>query len=278
MTAAGIDEYRIGRREFDGFRRLIRDVSGIALGESKDALLVARVGRRMRALNLTEYADYLALVEEDTTGTEVCQLIDAISTNVTSFFREPQHFDTLAERLRQLANTRRGDPVLWSAACSTGEEPYSMAMVAARALSESGGRARILATDISGDALCTARVARYDAAKTASVPDDLASSFMRRAADGSVGIVPKIKSTVTFARINLSAPPFPMKGPFDVIMCRNVMIYFDKATRQRLVAELERLLAPGGLVMLGHSESLAGIQSSLRAVQPAVYEKPGPAS
>ena len=265
----------IGRREFDDFRRLIHNVSGIALGENKDALLAARVARRMRALGVTEHAEYLDMVISDKSGQEACLLIDAISTNVTSFFREPQHFGVLGERLTSLARNDTGEIRLWSAACSTGEEPYTMAMIAHEALAGSASRVRILATDISGEALETARRGRYDAVKTACVPRQYASTYLRSVGSGKVEVTPSLRPLVSFARINLSSSPFPMRGPFHAIMCRNVMIYFGKDTRQTLVSEMERLLAPGGVLMLGHAESLAGIETALRPIQPAVYQKQG---
>lgn len=267
------DGYRIGRREFDGFRRLIHDVSGISLGDNKDALLAARVGKRMRALGIESHGDYLEVIRSDETGQEICMLVDAISTNVTSFFREPQHFERLGSHLNELAEQGRTEIKMWSSACSTGEEPYSMGMVAADTVAASGVHVRLLATDISSEVLHKARAARFPATKTASVPHEYASRYLRPAFDDVVEVVPTVRQMVTFARINLSNPPFPMSGPFDAIMCRNVMIYFAKDTRERLVAELERLLAPGGLLMLGHAESLAGISTTLKPVQPAVYRR-----
>ncbi len=269
-----VDRYGIGRREFEGFRRLIHDVSGINLGESKDALLAARVARRMRTLGISDHAEYLDLIVNDCSGEETCELIDAISTNVTSFFREPEHFNMLAAHLRQLAEIGVTEVRLWSAACATGEEPYTMAMVAAEALGGYSVRVRILATDISGAALDAARAGVYRADKVRTVPPAY-SRYLRRTRSGEYEVTQQVRSMVTFARINLSVSPFPMTGPFDTVMCRNVMIYFAKPTRERLIAEVERLLAPGGLMMLGHAESLAGIPSAMVARAPAAYQKPG---
>lgn len=272
VRTANAQSRGIGRREFESFRRLIHDVSGISLGENKDALLAARIARRMRDLSIDDHADYLDVVLGDRSGEEVCKLIDAVSTNVTSFFREPVHFEVLAEHLGRLRDARVTDIRLWSAACSTGEEPYSMAMVASRVLDGSGIRVRVLATDIASDVLETARQGRYHADKVDRVPAEYRAE-LRRAGSAQWEVDPRVKSLVTFARINLSAPPFVMSGPFEVIMCRNVMIYFRAQTRQALVAEAERMLAPGGLLMLGHAESLAGMRSALRAERPAVYRK-----
>lgn len=272
MRAVSAQPSAIGRREFDGFRRLIHDVSGISLGESKDALLAARIGRRMRDLGIDDHADYLELVLSDRSGTEVSRLIDAVSTNVTSFFREVAHFEALARHLEHLRANGATEVRLWSAACSTGEEPYSMAMVAADVFADTPTRVRVLATDIASDVLATARAAHYPAEKVAKVPPEYRTG-LRRIGAGEYEVAARARSLVTFARINLSAPPFPMSGPFEVIMCRNVMIYFRAQTRQALVTEAERLLAPNGLLMLGHAESLAGMHSALNAERPAVYRK-----
>lgn len=274
MSAKQTSQLAIGRREFEDFRRLIHDVSGIALGDNKDALLAARVARRMRALEIADHGDYLDHVLADNSGDELRHLIDAVSTNVTSFFREPAHFDALAHRLREVAARGTTEIRLWSAACSSGEEPYSMAMVAADALADRAVRVRILATDINGEILERARTGRYDPEKIVTVPREYAGRYLRKASGGQWEVVPQLRSMISFTRINLSAPPFPMRGPFETIMCRNVMIYFGKPTRQRLVTDMERLVAPGGLLMLGHAESLAGIDTGLKAVAPAVYRRP----
>lgn len=264
---------RLRRAEFDEFRRIIYRASGIALGESKDALLSSRVARRMRELGLSSHAEYLDVIRDDDSGTEMRRLIDAISTNVTSFFREPGHFEILKTHLSSLPDDGT-ELTMWSAACSSGEEPYSMAMVAHAHAATTGRSVRILATDISGEVLDRARQGVYTAEKVSAVPAEYARCYLARSPDGGRRVDAACRRLVTFTRINLAKPPFPMGGPFEVIMCRNVMIYFDAPTRERLVHELERLLAPGGLMMLGHAESLAGMSSSLEAVAPAVYRKP----
>lgn len=265
--------YEIGRHDFGRFRHLIHDACGISLGESKDALLTARIARRMRELGTDSHGAYYELIVADTTGAELQCLLDAVSTNVTSFFREPEHFAILGSHLGRRAAAGANELRLWSAACATGEEPYSMAMVAASAV-PAACRVRILATDISTEALATACAGRYAAERVAKVPREYASRHLAAAA-GAHQVSQALRSMVTFSPINLSRPPFPMRGPFDVVFCRNVMIYFDRDTRQRLIRDIERLLAPGGLLMLGHAESLAGIACSMKAVAPAVYEKVG---
>lgn len=273
MCSVALQRSGIRQQEFERFRRLIRDASGIALGDSKDALLVARVQRRMRDLSIGDYAEYLEVIEGDASGAEICRLIDAVSTNVTSFFREPAHFEVLGNHLADLRSTGAHEVRMWSAACSTGEEPYSMAMVAHSALNDTSIRTRILATDIAGDVLERARHGRYRKDRVETIPLQY-RPLLRFAEAGEWEPVPAVRSMISFTRINLSAPPFPMSGPFEVIMCRNVMIYFSIETRKALIAEAERLLAPGGLLMLGHAESLAGMSTDLRSVAPAVYRKP----
>lgn len=254
------------------FRKLIHDSCGIALGETKDALLTARVARRMRQLGLESHAEYYKAVTADTSGAELRLLIDAVSTNVTSFFREPEHFQILRRHIDSLRVDGKHEIRLWSAACSTGEEPYSMAMVASDAAG-SATRVRILATDICTEALEVARRGRYPSERATQVPLAYGQRHLRTTPEGEWQVAQTIRPLVVFSPINLSCPPFPMRGPFDAIFCRNVMIYFDRETRQHLVGELERLLAPHGLLMLGHAESLAGIECSMKALAPAVYEK-----
>lgn len=261
----------LSRRDFDRFRHLIHEASGISLGENKDALLAARIQRRMRALSIDDFCDYLEVVEGDGSGAEVCHLIDAVSTNVTSFFREPTHFGYLEEHLRSLRDSGVTEVRMWSAACSTGEEPYSMAMVASEVFAETSVRVRILATDIASDVLDKARSGRYPAEKLTKLPVQY-RPLVRQAGD-EAQVAQQLKSMVTFARINLSSPPFPMAGPFHVVFCRNVMIYFRPETRAALMKEAERLLAPGGLLFLGHAESSAGMATALKSVAPAVYRK-----
>lgn len=267
-----VRKHDIGRRDFERFRRLIHDACGISLGETKDALLTARVAKRMRQLGLASHGGYYELVVADETGAELQCLLDAVSTNVTSFFREPEHFAILGRHLGALAEEGKRDIRLWSAACSTGEEPYSMAMVASSSV-PSSCRVRILATDISTEVLGRAHRGCYPAERVALIPREFSLRHLSVTRSGEHQVSQALRSMVTFSSINLSRPPFPMRGPFDVVFCRNVMIYFDRDTRQRLVGDIERLLAPGGLLMLGHAESLAGIECAMKACAPAVYQK-----
>lgn len=264
------------RRTFEQFRALIYEKSGISLGSQKVALVSARVGKRMRALDISSYADYLEYVKADDSGNELVQLLDAISTNVTSFFREPRHFEFLSEVLARWQAEGQRRFRLWSAASSTGEEPYTIAITILESLQMHGLDVRILATDISTRVLEACLRGEYAPAKLDPVSGQLRERYFKREGgrtDGVYRVSDRLKSMVTFRRLNLSTPPYPMKGPMDVIFCRNVMIYFDDAIRQRLVSELYRLLKPGGYLMIGHSESLTSVQSKFRIVRPAIYQK-----
>jgi chemotaxis protein methyltransferase CheR len=252
----------------------------------KHALVKARVGKRMRALGIADEGAYLQYVLNDATGHELVQLLNVMSTNVTRFFREPDHFTFLREMFGQWLQEGRRRIRLWSAACSTGEEPYSIAMTILDSLprGELGGLdLKILATDISTRVLETAEQARYSDTSLKEVPPVTRQRFFVRAEDGSqptYQVRESLKRLVTFRRLNLAAPPFPLRGPFDAIFCRNVMIYFDGAVRKRLLGELERLLRPDGWLLIGHSENLLGVQpDSLQMVSPSVYRKvPRPAA
>lgn len=263
-------------RTFDTFRQLIYERSGITLGPGKESLVSARIGKRMRALEIDEPRAYLQYVVSDRTGEEVVHLIDAISTNVTSFFREAAHFDLISELLAKWHDEGQRRFRFWSAASSTGEEPYSLAICIQEVLGGSGADVRILATDISTKVLRQCVEGVYSPEKVAPIPRAVCDRYfdVRRDSKG-VSYVAKeeLKRMVVFKRLNLSQPPFPMKGPLDIVMCRNVMIYFDTTIRRQLLQEAHRLLKPGGYLMVGHAESLTGMISSFKMVKPSVYRK-----
>ncbi|GHS94129.1 chemotaxis protein methyltransferase [Planctomycetales bacterium] len=262
---------------FKGFCKLVYDKSGIALTDSKESLVSSRVGKRMREIGLgaNDYEHYLTLLHNDTRGEELIHLLDCISTNVTSFWREPDHFELMTELCKKWRAAGQTRFRFWSAASSSGEEPYTMAIMAYEALG-SGVDARILATDISTKILEKAMNGDYDEEKIRGVPVPLRDKYFTRAgARGGYEYTAgeALKRMISFRRLNLSAPPFPIRGPLDIVFCRNVMIYFDNGLRERLVREIYRVLKPGGYLFIGHAESLTGLNTEFKTVKPATYLK-----
>ena len=265
---------------FDALRRLAYDEAGIAIRENKQTLVSARIAKRMRECGISSEREYLAFLEGDKSGQEMVRFLDAISTNFTSFFREPDHFQLFEEEIRRSVEGGAKTLRIWCAAAATGEEPYSLAITLAEAVGRAKVEWRLLASDISVSALRTAAAGVYPTSRLAQVPPALrARYFAEQSAlageEAQSRVSNDLRSRVLFKRVNLATPPFPMRGDLDVVFCRNVMIYFDNAVRQRLVSEIERLLRPGGLLVVAHSETLNGIRSGLRTLQPSVYRKVG---
>ncbi|MEO5366565.1 MAG: protein-glutamate O-methyltransferase CheR [Magnetococcus sp. WYHC-3] len=277
MAGFSLDHAPLDDATFQHFCDLIYDKAGIKLGSGKQSLVEARLGKRMRKLGIGSYREYLQLIEHDDSGDEVIEMLDAISTNTTHFFRESEHFD----RLRQFLQTCEAEGQrrfrIWCAASSTGEEPYTIAMTVCEALASTQD-VRILATDISTKVLRLASQGVYTHKQVSSIPSPHLAKYFNRQQDRRTdephyAANESLRSLLTFARLNLATPPYPMKGPFDVILCRNVMIYFDNAVRSRLLAECERLLRPGGILIVGHAESLSGMLTGLHRLEPSVYVK-----
>ena len=255
------------KRTFDRFREIVLDLSGISLGEQKEALVSARVGKRMRVLNITTHEAYIDYIAEDSSGQELVHLIDAISTNVTSFFRENDHFTFLTDIIKKWHAEGQRRFRVWSAASSTGEEPYSLAITLLEALDPRSVDMRILATDISTRVLEMCRIGRYGKERMKTVPAAVRDRYFDRISDNGQTLYSAkkaLRDITLFRRLNLSTPPFPMKGPLDVVFCRNVMIYFDTDVRTKLLTDVHRLLRPGGYLMVGHAESLTGIPCQLK--------------
>jgi len=269
--------FTINDKEFESFRELIYRESGIKLRDNKKDLLRQRLNKRMRTLGLGTFAEYYHLVEADRSRKELTELIDAISTNVTSFFRESKHFDFLTERALPEIMARKRAAVreirIWSAACSSGEEPYSILFTLLENQEiVNGWSIKLLATDISTKVLAKAMKGEYLQEKMDGLTDlQLRKYFERSNEDWAVR--PKYREMIKFRWFNLITPRFPFRRPFDVIFCRNVMIYFDKPTREELIQKFSGALAPGGYLCIGHSESLANTRHDLKYIQPTIYRK-----
>ncbi len=265
-------------REFTDFQQLIHREAGIWLAPTKRALLVGRLSRRLRELELGSYGDYHRLATED--AAEMVRLLDAIATNETHFFRERGQFDLLAERLcpeweQEAANGKRQRRLrVWSAACSSGEEPYSIAMLLHDRLAGQGWSLEIQASDISTKVLSRAHAGVYRLDKLGGIPAPYLRRYMLKGVgpeEGRACVAPVLRELVRFARLNLHEKAYPVSGPFDAIFCRNVLIYFDPPSRQEVLGRLLGLLRPGGYLFLGHAESLLGMSERARSVMPAVY-------
>jgi chemotaxis protein methyltransferase CheR len=264
-------------RQFYKISGLVYRASGINLTPGKEALVRSRLMKRLRSLGLQQVEDYLSFIDSDEGASEVACLIDVMTTNKTCFFREAEHFHYLRDRI--LPGLKATRVRFWSAACSSGEEPYSLAMLIREHVAGVENRdARILATDISHRMLEKARAAFYTESSAGELKCTAYGKYLVAAARGGEAgwqIAPAVRSRVHFAHLNLMQP-WPMKGPFQVIFCRNVMIYFDRPTQQTLVNRFWDLLEPGGLLFVGHSEGLSAIRHRFRYVRPAVYQKTGP--
>jgi chemotaxis protein methyltransferase CheR len=264
---------------FRALRDLAYQQAGISLGEEKLALVSARVGKRLRALSLADEDDYLEYLRQDRTGAELVEFLDVISTNFTSFFREPPHFELLRQHIGARLESGQRSFRVWCAASSSGEEPYTLALVLSELFEGRGVDWKVLATDLSTRVLALAKLGRYTSTQLKTVPRDalqryFAPTGQEQRGDRVFEVSAELKRQVTFARLNLARPPYPMRGPFDAIFCRNVMIYFDGPVRQGLTREMERLAGHGALVVVGHAETLSGLDTRLELLSPSVYRAP----
>ena len=268
-------------REFALFQRLIHRQTGIYLPEAKKALVVARLSRRLRALDLRNFGAYFELVERD--REEHTTMLDAICTNETRFFREPRQFEFLETDVLPRWRQRGEDGLMpkriraWSAACSSGEEPYSLAMLLRTHFPlDAGWSVEILASDISTKVLTAAREGIWSIERANDIPIEYRRAYMLRgvrAEEGKMRAQPNIKSLVEFRRINLNDDQYAVDGPFDLIFCRNVLIYFNRDTKAAVIDRLTRHLSPTGLLFLGHSETLHTAAHALRHVGPTAYAR-----
>ena len=279
MTIQCAQSYEITEKEFQLFKDIIYRQTGIHMSEKKRNLIVARLSRRLRALNLKNFSEYYKYLSENLNASEeIINLINRITTNKTDFFREKHHFDLLLDEIfpaiiKEGYSLRERRLRVWSAGCSSGEEPYSIAMTVSEAFKgERGWDTKILATDLDTDVLTKASIGVYPSQSVTSVPMGFLSKYFDRTAQGYEA-AHKIKSMVVFRKLNLMNPVFPMKMPFDIIFCRNVMIYFDENTKRSLVEKLYSHLKDGGYIFIGHSESLMWQKNLFKFLKHTVYQK-----
>jgi chemotaxis protein methyltransferase CheR len=260
----------LSAEDFGRVRRIAYERAGLAIPAGKEGLVRSRVSRRLRERRIATFAEYLNTVEAEG-GQEMVKLIDLLTTNKTDFFREIAHFEYLQQHIVPRIAASGRPMRVWSAGCSSGEEPYTLSMVLHDVL-PARHDFRILATDISTQVVATARKGEYTAAQLSDVSPERRAKWFTPTPDGGGSATMALRAPIRFAHLNLMAP-WPMSGPFDLILCRNVMIYFDKPTITTLVNRFHDLLTPGGHLFIGHSESLTAIEHRYRYVQPAVYQK-----
>ncbi len=270
--------------DLDSLSRFIHENCGIKMPPSKRVMLESRLQKRLLALGIKTFKDYTEyLFSEEGKCSELAHCIDAITTNKTDFFREANHFDYLTSHalpalIKSNDTGSKNRFTVWSAGCSTGEEPYTLAMVLSEfAETMSGFDFQVLATDISTRVLDKAKLGIYAQESVSPVPEELKSKYLLRSRDrrkGLVRIVPRLREKVLFERLNFMESHFNIRGKVDVIFCRNVIIYFDRSTQEKLMNTFCRYLLPGGYVFLGHSETLNSMDVPLVSVAPTIYRMP----
>ncbi len=265
-----VKEFQFTQADFERVRAMIRRSAGIALADGKQEMVYSRLARRLRATGIASFSHYLDLLDRDSSTSEWQSFTNAMTTNLTAFYREPHHFPVLAEHARKHAPL-----TVWCAASSTGEEPYSIAMTLCDAYGTLEPPVRIVATDIDTDVLATAALGVYPAERVTSLPGAQLKRFFLRgrgSQSGMVRIRPEVRRLVEFMPLNLLAPRWPLSTPFDVIFCRNVMIYFDKPTQRQILARFVPLMKPDALLFAGHSENFLYASEALRLRGKTVYE------
>lgn len=264
-------EFTFSRRDFEEVRKMIYDHAGIALSEAKEDMVYSRLARRLRATGRRSFQEYLALIRSGDVA-EWEAFVNSLTTNLTDFFREAHHFEILREFLK----TRRDRPiVIWSAAASTGEEPYSIAMTAAEALGGSHAPVQILASDLDTNVLRKGEEAIYPIERLGKLNESRQRQFFQRGTGDKAGMArvkPELRDKVRFFRLNLLAPIWSIRQPLDAIFCRNVMIYFDKPTQYAILKKMKPLLKPDGLLFVGHSEALYHATDLFKLRGQTVYE------
>lgn len=279
-AASGWPTAKLAEADYDFLCQLIYENSRIHLGADKQVLVASRLAKRLRQLNLGSYHEYCDLMRSPGGAAELQFLIDRISTNHTHFFRELKHFEFISEVIIPAWNavTGRKEPFrIWSAAAATGEEPYSLAIHLAEHFAPAeSGRWQIEATDISTRVSEVATQAIYETERLTSVGPEVLRRYFQKGEKkwaGHFRVKAELRQRVKFQHLNLLEGAYPFARPFDLILCRNVMIYFDRPTQETLVRQLTTQLAPGGHLLVGHSESLSGVKHTLKLMRPAIYLK-----
>jgi chemotaxis protein methyltransferase CheR len=264
-------EFEFTPRDFERVRSLIYQRAGIALAESKQEMVYSRLARRLRATGIRSFQEYLDGLESHQDSNEWEAFTNALTTNLTSFFRESHHFPILADHVRGAK-----EPVtVWCAASSTGEEPYSIAMTLCEALGTLTPQAHVIATDIDTNVLATAAAGIYPIERLDKMPPEQARRFFLKGKGDRAGLVrvrPELRQMVTFKQLNLLANDWPVQGPFDAIFCRNVMIYFDKPTQGKILTRFAPLMKPDALLFAGHSENFLYVSDAFKLRGKTVYE------
>ncbi len=269
---SGTREFAFEKADFKKVQQMLFKKAGINLSDAKEAMVYSRLARRIRALNLKSFNDYLAVVGRS--EAELEQFINSLTTNLTSFFREPHHFTALADYLAEHSNVTN----IWCAASSTGEEPYSIAMVVAEAFGSFKTPIKIIASDIDSKVLAKAKAGVYPLASISKIPIERQKQFFHKgkgANEGKVKVVDELRQMVQFKKLNLTDQRWDVKAPLDIIFCRNVMIYFDKPTQLNVLKRMVDMLKPTGLYMAGHSENFNMHTNLVRPVGKTIYRPAG---
>jgi chemotaxis protein methyltransferase CheR len=271
---------RLSNKEYGLISQLVYDKFGINLGEQKRALIVGRLNKVLHQNGFTTFEEYYNYLIKEQSGEALKTLVDRISTNHTFFWRENEHFDYLVKTvLPEITATKKyinnRSLKIWCSGCSSGEEPYTLAMLLREYYghSLSSWDTGILATDISSQALDKAIKGVYLDENVSKLPAHLRNAYFKNIGDDQLEVLPQLKSMIMYRRLNLIADNYPFKNKFNIIFCRNVMIYFDKPTREALLARYSRYMVDGGYLFIGHSESLGRVAHDFVYVKPAVYRK-----
>ena len=277
-ASAKTREFAFSDEDFNALRALVKEHTGIHLTDQKRELVYGRISRRLRALDLNNFRDYRGLLS-DANGSEMVEFCNAITTNLTSFFRESHHFDYMREQILapRIADPRASRRLrIWCAGCSSGEEPYSLAMTIRETIPDAGRwDIRVLATDLDSEVLARGERGLYAADRVRDISPTRVARFFRETrhnGNPAYEVTPDLRQLISFKQLNLMTP-FPMKGPLDAIFCRNVVIYFDKDTQRGLFARMSRLQLPGSILFLGHSESMFKVSTDYSLIGKTIYRR-----